>query len=396
MLDIKYMRQQRAEVIQSLATRKVHADRVELVMQLDENHRQLLQKLEDIRAEKNTISKSITSLSPKEKSRMLQRMADRSKEEKKLKQSTAEIESKRIEALGALPNLPHPSVPVGNDQSQNKVVKTVGNKPDLGFTPLDYITLSERHGLIDIVRAAKISGSRFGYLAGNGAQLWFALMQYTFDILRSNGFSFFFPPVLVKKQTMENTGYDSYVEGQEAYYIEKDDLFLIGTGEHALVPYHSGETLPSETLPRLYAAYSTCFRREAGSYGKDTKGIMRVHQFDKIEMVIITDSDTSWNQFDKLVEIQERIVTGLKLPYHLLEVCTGDLPKPSAKVIDLECWIPSEGRYRETHSASNCTDYQARRNMIRYKESDQSTSFVHILNATAITPRILVAIIENY
>lgn len=195
---------------------------------------------------------------------------------------------------------------------------------------------------------------------------------------------------------MENSGYDSYTHGHEAYYIDKDGLFLVGTGEHALLPYHSKEVLEEKELPLKYTTYSTCFRREAGSYGKDTKGILRVHQFDKQEMVVITTPEKSWEAFQQLVSIQESLIAGLKLPYHLLGVCTGDLPKPSAKVIDLECWIPSENTYRETHSASNCTDYQARLNKIRYADSRGKTATVHILNATGITPRTLIAILENY
>ena len=298
--------------------------------------------------------------------------------------------------LGKLPNLPQPEVPLGKDESENKVIKTVGQPTKFDFPAKDYLELSRIHDLLDTERAAKVSGSRFGYIKREAALLWSALVQYAWSVILKEGFTPFYSPVLVKKEVMENSGYDAYVEGQEAYFLEKDQLYLIGTGEHALLPYHANEILQEKELPLCYSTYSTCFRREAGSYGKDTKGIFRVHQFDKLEMVVITAPEKSKAEFERLVKIQEKIVQGLGLPYQLLEVCTGDLPKPSAKVVDLECWLPSENRYRETHSASNCTDYQARRNNIRFKDGQGKTNFVHILNATGVTPRLLIMILENY
>ena len=363
---------------------------INFFIKLDQERRELIQKLEALKAEKNKISKSKPTKEQLVELRALNQKIE--KEEQILK-----AKEKGFNAfLGKLPNLPQPEVPLGKDESENKVIKTVGQPTKFDFPAKDYLELSRIHDLLDTERAAKVSGSRFGYIKREAALLWSALVQYAWSVILKEGFTPFYSPVLVKKEVMENSGYDAYVEGQEAYFLEKDQLYLIGTGEHALLPYHANEILQEKELPLCYSTYSTCFRREAGSYGKDTKGIFRVHQFDKLEMVVITAPEKSKAEFERLVKIQEKIVQGLGLPYQLLEVCTGDLPKPSAKVVDLECWLPSENRYRETHSASNCTDYQARRNNIRFKDGQGKTNFVHILNATGVTPRLLIMILENY
>lgn len=395
MLDLKYIRKFNSEVTEKLATRNVKSSEVRTVLDLDDEYRSLLRRSEEIRAEKNAFTAAIATVNTAEKETKIKELSKLSVLEHDIKEKLTAVDRQRSRALRSLPNIPADNVPVGKDETQNIELRRSGAPAKLDFTPLDYMALAGKFNLIDTVRAAKVSGTRFGYLQGDGALLWLALLRFVLDKLRKEGFTLFFPPVLVKKEVMENCGYDSYIEGQEAYAVEKDNLFLVGTGEHALIPYHSGETLAEATLPKSYAAYSSCFRREAGSYGKDTKGIIRVHQFEKLEMVVVTDPKDSWKQFDRLLSIQESILRDLGIPYHVISVCTGDLPRPSAKVIDLECWIPSESRYRETHSVSNCTDYQARRNDIRIKGA-HGTSFAHLLNATAVTPRTLIAIIENY
>ncbi len=396
MIDISIIRKNNSSALSGLKKRGVANDTLDKVVMLDTKRRKVIQKLETIQANKNKFNKKIGSLPKNKKEKKLKEMEQLSEEEKDITITLKRLEEDQKMFLATIPNIPHDSVHVGKEEADNKVIKTVDNNTKKNVKPFDYLQLATKYDLIDTERAAKVSGSRFGYLKKQGAILWNAVVQYTLSILLEENFIPFYSPALVKKDVMENTGYDSYLEGQEAYYIEKDELFLVGTGEHALLPYHAGEILPVSDLPLYYTTYSTCFRREAGSYGKDTKGILRVHQFDKQEMLVITTPDKSWQEFDRLIAIQEKIVQGLKLPYQLLQVCTGDLPKPSAKVVDLECWIPSEGKYRETHSASNCTDYQARNNNIRYKDKDGNNKFVHILNATAITPRILIAILENY
>lgn len=396
MLDISLLRTHVNEVEKKLLSRNVAKGALTAVITLDGELRKIQKRIEEIRAEKNDFSKKVPTLKSDVRSKMLKKMSDLSQEEKILSAKHTQIEKDLQAALGALPNIPADSVPVGTTDKDNTVLRTVGTPPVFDFSPVDYMTLAERHDMIDTHRASKVSGSRFGYLKGSGAQLWFALVQYTVAKINAEGFTLFFPPVLVKDEIMANSGYDSYTDGGEAYYLPSDKLFLVGTGEHALLPYHSDEILESATLPRKYAAYSSCFRREAGSYGKDTKGILRVHQFEKVELVVLADPEKSWEEFDRLVAFQEQLVSSLGLTYHLLEVCTGDLPKPSAKVIDLECWIPSENKYRETHSASNCTDYQARRNQIRMRGADGHNRFTHVLNATAMTPRTMVAIMEQH
>ncbi len=382
MLDIKFIRENADKVNEQLSLRGFDAKKLKKLLELDIAYRKILQESENVKSEKNKFSKSIGKLDK----------ATRRSEIKKLKKLDAQSDelqiglSKATKALSALldtiPNLPYIEVPEGKNEKDNKVIKTVGKKTNFTFQPRQYMELASLHDLIDTGRAAKVSGSRFGYLKKDGALLWNALVQYCLTV--------------IKEEVMHNSGYDTYTDGQDAYYIKKDKLFLVGTGEHALLPYHSNEILNEKDLPLCYTTYSSCYRREAGSYGKDTKGILRVHQFEKQEMLIITTPDKSWEAFDDLIKIQEKIVSAIGVPYQLLEVCSGDLPKPSARVIDLECWLPSEQKYRETHSASNCTDYQARENKIRYKTDSGSINFVHILNATVVTPRLLIAILENY
>lgn len=396
MLDIKYIEENLSDVKKKLSLRNVSSDSISDLIKLYIRIKNDKKVVESINSEKNDFSRIISQLSPEEKKKKLQELAKLTTRESGIKKSLLKIETTYKKLLLTMPNIPLDDVLAGKNEKDNNVTKKHGNKRLFSFTPKNHLELGVSNNIIDTERGSKVSGSRFGYLMGDGALLWIALVQYVIEITRKEGFTLFIPPVLVKKEVMENSGYDSYVDGQEAYYIEKDNLFLVGTGEHALLPYNSNELLNQKDFPISYSAYSSCFRRESGSYGKDTKGILRVHQFEKLEMLVITDPSDSKNQFERLLSIQEGIIQGLKIPYHLLSVCTGDLPKPSAKVVDLECWIPSENTYRETHSASNCTDYQSRRNMIRYKDAEGKSHYPHILNATGITPRTLVAIIENY
>jgi len=395
MLDIKFLREHKEEAIKKLLKRQIPKKFVTDLLDLDNKKRQLIKKVEDIKAKKNKFNQEINKLDKDEKKKKIIVMSELTKKEMDIDKQLTATKDKYIKLLDNLPNLPFDDVKTGQNEKENTVINKVGKIPEFNFKPKDYMTLAKTHDLIDTERAAKISGSRFGFLKKEGALMWSALVQYSLNIILKEKFIPFYSPVLVKEKAMKDSGYNSYVDGQEAYYIKKDKLFLVGTGEHALLPYHSNEILSEKNLPLYYTTYSTCFRREAGSYGKDTKGILRVHQFDKQEMLIITTPENSWKEFDHLLKIQEKIIQGLELPYQLLSVCTGDLPKPSAKVVDLECWLPSENKYRETHSASNCTDYQARRNNIRYRHSDGKNYMVHILNGTAITPRVLIAILEN-
>ncbi|MBU1036495.1 serine--tRNA ligase [Patescibacteria group bacterium] len=391
MLDIKFIRDNKDLVVKNNRSRGVKVD-IDKLLRLDEKMKKNLQELERRRAEHNKNSK--IKIDDKQKRLQMRKFVESIRHLKEIiVKQTAEID----EILYQIPGLNSPTTPIGKSEEDNQIVKTVGQPTEFNFKPKDYMELAELHDLIDTKRAAKVSGSRFGFLKNQAVEIQFALVNYTLDLLKKEGFIPFITPALVKKEIMEKTGYDTYTRGQDAYFLEKDNLYLVGTGEHALIAYHADEILRNKDLPLRYTTYSSCFRREAGSYGKDTKGILRVHQFDKLEMISLTTPDKSKEEFTFLLSLQEKLVFGLGLPYRLLEVCTGDLPKPSSKVIDLECWLPSENKYRETHSVSNCTDYQARDLNIKFKNQKNNNEYVHILNGTAFAiGRILLVILENY
>lgn len=389
MLDIKLIREN-PELIKKAFEKRGGNYELDKILSLDAKRRELLGKVEELRSQQKKGSAADVDQSTMEK---LKQIKD---EVKKLELELKSVDHNLNQLMLTLPNLPLAEAPLGKSENDNQVIKTEGKKTEFDFKAKDYMTLAEKLDIIDTARAAKVSGSRFGYLKKAGALMEFAILRYALDTLLPEGFVFMAPPVMIKPEMMQRTGYSSYTEGQEAYYLEKDKLFLVGTGEHSIITYHADEILDRK-LPLRYLAFTTCFRREAGTYGKDTKGILRVHQFDKLEMVSMVGPNQSPTEFDFLLSLQEKLVKGLKLPYQLLAVCTGDLPKPSGRVIDLECWIPSEGKYRETHSVSNCTDFQARRLNIRYKDEQKQNQYVHILNGTAFAmPRIIIAIIENY
>ncbi len=257
--------------------------------------------------------------------------------------------------------------------------------------------LAEALDIIDTERAAKVAGSRFGYLKGGAVMLEFALVNLAFDILNKKGFIPVIPPVIIKPEMAWAMGYLEQTNKDEAYHLEQDNLYLTGTSEQTLGTMRAGETLRESELPLRYAGFSTCFRRESGSYGKDTKGILRVHQFDKIEMFSFVRPEDSINEHKLLLQTERELMDALKLPYQVLHICSGDLGATAAEKYDLETWLPSENRYRETHSTSNCTDFQSRRLSVRYQKKEGKTEFVHTLNGTAFAiGRILIMIIENY
>ena len=347
-------------------------------------------------------------------------LEEEEKEElRRLKEDIREIEEKIkkldeeiFEILRKIPNPPFDWVPVGKDENDNVVVKEVGEKTKFDFTPKDYLTIAEELDLIDVKRASKISGSRFGYLKNKLAILEFALVNFVLEELTNKEtleiiikklnidvsvkeFIPIIPPVMIKPEIMWGLGYTD--DGDiEVFKIPEDKLVLVGTAEHSIVPYFKDEILNEKDLPIRFIGFSTCFRREAGSYGKDVRGILRVHQFDKLEMVSFTLKEKSIEEHKFLVGIEEYLMQKLKIPYRLVHICTGDLGAPAAEKFDIEAWIPSENRYRETHSCSNTTDFQARRLNIRVKRKN-TLEFVHILNGTAFAiGRTLIAIIENY
>jgi len=286
---------------------------------------------------------------------------------------------------------------VGKDERDNVVLKEVGEKTKFDFKPKNYLEIAEKLDLIDVKRAVKIAGTRFGFIKKEAVLLEFALINLAYDTLIKEKFTPIIPPVMLNSAMARGTGYLEATGENEAYFFPNDKLYLIGTSEQSLVAMHSEEILEEKDLPKRYVGFSTCFRREAGAYGKDTKGILRVHQFDKVEMFSFCKPEDSKKEHQFLLEMEEKLMKLLKIPYQVVQICTGDLGFPAVAKYDIEAWLPSENRYRETHSTSNCTDYQARRLNIRYKNKNGKLEFVHTINGTAFAPgRILIMIIENY
>ena len=293
-----------------------------------------------------------------------------------------------------MPNPPDPTSPDGDDEDAAEELRRVGEPPEFGFEPRDHLELGERKGWLDMERGARISGSRFAYRMGDGALLELALYRFALDRLAPQGFVPVLPPVLVREEAMYGTGFLPTDE-VNIYSVERDELYLTGTSEVGLAALHMGEILDEDALPLRYAGYSTCFRREAGAAGKDTRGMFRVHQFDKVEMFSFFRPEDSPDEHELLLSIEEEIVAELGFPYRVVNVAAGDLGASASKKYDIEAWLPSQGRYREITSTSNTTDFQARRLDIRFRRGD-GLDFVHTLNGTAITARSLIAIMENF
>ena len=383
MLDIKFIRQNSDKVKEGVAKKQAKVD-IDRLLELDEKKRNYLQKIENMRAEQNRLGKEDIIKAQGLKAEI-----------KKLKPELENVDKELNVLLRQIPNLPLDTVPVGKDDSENIVFREEGKKTDFGFTPKDYMDIGEKLDIIDTQRAAKVAGTRFGYIKGGAAALAFALVNLALETLAKEKFVPVVPPVMLKPEMMEGMG---YVErgGEEIYYLEKDNLYLVGTSEQSIGAMHSGETFEEKDLPKRYVGFSTCFRREAGAYGKDTKGILRVHQFDKVEMFSFCHPDKSLEEHQLLLKMEEKLMKLLELPYRVINICAGDLGDPAAAKYDIEAWLPGQGQYRETHSTSNTTDYQARRLNIRYKSKD-GLGFVHMLNGTAFAiGRMLIAIIENY
>jgi len=397
MLDIKFIRNHPEIVKKGCQAKQVEVD-IDKLLEIDRKRRGTLQALEEIRVQKNRATKEISQAKEeKEKEKIIWQMRELDRNSERLTKTLKELEGQFNDLILSLPNLPEENVPLGKDERENVVLREVGEKSEFNFKPKSHFELGEKLDLIDVKRAAKISGTRFGFIKKEAALLQFALINFTFDHLVKEGFIFLIPPVMLKSWMMRGMGYLEQTDREEAYYLPKDDLFLAGTAEQPLGTMHAGEIFEEKELPRRYLGFSTCFRREAGSFGKDTKGIFRVHQFDKIEMFSFSKPENSQKEHQFFLETQENLMKRLKIPYRVVQICTGDLGLPAANKYDIETWFPSENRYRETHSTSNCTDFQARRLNIRYREKSGKLNFVHTVNGTAFAiGRILLAIIENY
>ena len=420
MLDIKYFKKNLGEVKKLLSKKGVDPAEVDKLLLLYDKWTDKLGKYDDLRAKRNKIAHG----------------GKYSEEGKKLKKTSYDLEQEVVKAYdeykraeNQIPNLPSKDVQGGN-QDDFKILKEVGKRRDFGFDPKDHLTLGENLNLIDTETASKVSGSRFAYLKNELVFLEFALVQHAFSFLKSKGFEAVLPPVIIKKEITEGLGYwhgkiDQAHTSNENYYLvydpkedqpnENPENYLVGTAEHAIVPMFMNKKLSLSDLPKRIVAFSPAFRREAGTYGKDTRGIFRVHQFEKVEMVVFTKNTESEKYFNELVSLAEELMYSLELPYRVIQLAAGDISFPSAKTVDIETWIPSQGTYRETHSISNTTDFQSRRLNIKYIESKNTavpgeavlgdampgagstTNYTHILNGTAFAiGRTLIAIMENY
>jgi len=396
MLDIKFIRENPEKVQRGCEKKQVKIN-IDKLLEVDKRKREVLQALEDIRAQKNQASKQIPGMkNNKEKEKIILQMRELDRNHDRINESLKKIDLKFNQLMKEIPNLPLEEVPEGKDEKENVVLRKVAEPRKFDFKPKDHLEIGEKLNLIDVKRAAKTSGTRFGFLKGQAALLEFALINFGLELLIKEGFIPVLPPVLMKPEMMEAMG---YVErgGEEIYFLEKDNLFLVGTSEQIIGPMHAGEVFEENELPKRYVGFSSCFRREAGSYGKDTRGIFRVHQFDKLEMFSFTLPEKSKEEHQLMLSLEEKLMQALKIPYQIVQICAGDLGDPAAAKYDIEAWIPSQKKYRETHSTSNCTDFQARRLNIRYKDGVGRLNFVHTLNGTALAMgRIIIAILENY
>jgi seryl-tRNA synthetase len=397
MLDLKLLRSDPERVKAALARRGAGGE-VDELLGLDERRRELLPQVEDAQAERNAASKRIGEIKREggdadaeiEAVGRLRETIDAGKEELEA------IEGGLRELTLALPNIPDDDAPDGMAEDDAVVIREVGEVPSFDFEPRDHLEIGTELDLIDMEAGARVSGSRFAYLKGDLVLLELALVRFAIDIVRSEGHEPVVPPVLVRAEALEGTGYFPEARDQ-IYEIEKDDLFLTGTSEVALAGLHADQILEADQLPLRYCAFSTCFRREAGAAGRDTRGIFRVHQFDKVEMFSFVAPSESQAEHERLLSIEEKILGELEIPYRVVNIAVGDLGAPAAKKYDCEAWIPSQGRYREVTSCSNTTDYQARRLSCRYRPGDgESPEAVHTLNGTATAVgRTIIALIEN-
>jgi seryl-tRNA synthetase len=395
MLDLKDIRLRPEWYKTQLGRKGVASTTIDVLLDADISWRALLQEVEMLKATQNEASKKIPTLDGEAKQALLGEMKVISAA-KKEKEASLEVAQEAVETiLERLPNPPDVAAPDGKDDTENVVVKTVGKKPTFDFEPKEHWEIAEANDLLDTERSAKVSGARFYYLKNELALLQRALMHWAYLEMAKKGYTPFIPPFLTREKAIRGTG---YFEKGENYVVNpgEDDLYLIGTSEVPMVSYFAGEVIDDSILPYRCAAYSPCFRKEAGSYGKDMKGILRVHQFEKVEMVVFAKPEDTPKIHEEIREIEEDLMQQMGLPYQVVNVCTGDLGGSATKKYDLEAWLPGQGQYREMTSTSICTDYQARRLNIRYKKEDGSLGFVHILNGTAVSSRPLIAILENF
>jgi seryl-tRNA synthetase len=397
MIDIKFLRENPDVVRASQKGRGENVDLVDQIIAIDEVKRAAINEFELLRQEQNVLSKSVGAAKGDEKAALLANAKELADKVKAADAKRGEVEEQAKQLVIQLSNLLDTEAPIGGEEDF-VTIEHVGTPRDFakdGFEPKDHVELGKLLGAIDTERGAKVAGSRSYYLTGAGAMLEFALVNYAIQSALKNGFTPVIPPVLVNPSAMEGTGFLGQA-AENVYRIEKDDVYLVGTSEVPLAAMHMDEILPADKLPMRYAGYSSCFRREAGTYGKDTRGIIRVHQFDKVEMFSFCKPEDAKEEHKRLLQWEKDFLNAMEIPYRVIDVASGDLGSSATRKFDIEAWIPTQGAYREVTSTSNCTEYQARRLNIRYKDAD-GTKAIATLNGTLVAiPRMIVAILENH
>lgn len=400
MLDIKLIRDNPDLVKERLSRRdESYIKMIDKLLEIDEERRKIIKEIEDLRSERNEKSKlfPIYKKEGKDVSEIQNRVREIGELIKQLEENLEKKEEEFNNILYYIPNLPAKDVPIGKDENDNVEIRRWGEPRKFDFEPLPHYEIGEKLGILDFDRGAKLSGSRFTVMYKEAARLERALINFMLDIhTKKHGYTEVWTPALVKPEILFGTGQLPKFK-EDIYKIEDEDLYLIPTAEVTLTNLHNDEILSEDELPKYYTAYTPCFRKEAGSHGKDVKGILRQHQFDKVELVKIVKPEDSYDELEKLVNEAETILQLLELPYRVVLLCTGDMGFSAAKTYDIEVWIPSQNRYREISSCSNTEDFQARRAKIRYKDKNGKNHYVHTLNGSGLAVgRTLIAIIENY
>ncbi|WP_116200809.1 serine--tRNA ligase [Amycolatopsis circi] len=394
MIDPRTLREDPEAVRASQRARGEDEGVVDKLLGLDTRRRSAIATADKLRAEQKSVSKQVPKASPEEKPALLARAKDLSAQVKAAEVEQNEASEEFDQLFRVLPNLVHPDAPIGGEDDF-AVLKTVGEVPSFDFAPRDHLELMEGLGALDMERGAKVSGSRFYFLCGVGAQLQLALLNMAVARAMANGFTPMITPSLVRPEIMAGTGFLG-AHSSEVYRLRDDDLYLVGTSEVPLAGYHSDEILDLGAGPRRYAGWSSCYRREAGSYGKDTRGIIRVHQFDKVEMFVFAKPEEAEAEHERLLGWEEDMLAAIEVPYRVIDTATGDLGTSAYRKYDCEAWVPTQETYRELTSTSNCTTFQARRLSVRYRDDNGKPQTAATLNGTLATTRWIVAIVENH
>ena len=394
MIDVVILRERPHDLAAALSRRGVDLD-VAALAEIDADRRTARADAEEMRSQQRDVGKSIAGLSGEEKATAIGEAGELSERYKAKVAEADDLDARFMEQWVTVPNLADDTAADGFEEEDSIEITRWGEPPVFDFETKDHVDLGVALGIIDIERATKISGSRFGMIKGKLALLEMAMTRWSLDVLADQGFTPVVPPVLVREQALFGTGFFP-ADRDQVYSVQEDDLYLVGTSEVPLAAMHGDEILPADELPLRYAGFSTCFRVEAGTYGKDTRGMFRVHQFNKVEMFSFVDPDHSLEEHEFLLSREEELVRALEIPYRIVNVAAGDLGASAAKKYDIEAWFPGQERYREITSTSNTTDYQSRRLKVRFKDADGKNRLVHTLNGTAVTGRALIALVENH